>query len=209
MQPIAEPVVYIVDDDEAIRVSLARALRTRGYAVVAFPSAQAFLDGYVPEQTGCLILDYGMPDMSGLELQEHLVARKISIPIIFITGHGGISESVRAMKLGAIDFLEKPFQQETLVKQIESAFQMDASARRIRDKTDSALALFGNLTEREKEVAKLLVTHPSSSTSKDIARHLGISPRTVDHHRARILEKMRVQSVAELVDVANRSKLFS
>jgi FixJ family two-component response regulator len=161
------------------------------------------------EQPGCLILDYGMPEMSGLDLQAHLAGRGISIPIIFITGHGGVPESVRAMKLGAVDFLEKPFRQETLVKQIEAALILDARARLSQGKTRSALALFDNLTVREKEIARLLVSHPSSSTSKDIARQLNISPRTVDHHRARILEKMRVQSVAELVDLSLSAKLFA
>lgn len=209
MHSAAEPIVYIVDDDEDIRISLARALRTRGYNVVAFASAQAFLDGHEAEQSGCLILDYGMPEMSGLDLQKLLVARGIYIPIIFITGHGGVPESVQAMKLGAVDFLEKPFRQETLIKQIDAAFTLDARARQSHDKTRSAKARFENLTEREKEIAKLLVSNPSSSSSKDVARHLDISPRTVDHHRARVLEKMRVQSVAELVDLAIRAKLFS
>jgi two-component system response regulator FixJ len=207
--PTAEPIVYIVDDDEDIRISLARALRTRCYNVDVFASAQAFLDGYDAEQPGCLILDYGMPGMSGLDLQARLVDQGVYIPIIFITGHGGVPESVQAMKLGAVDFLEKPFRQETLVKQIDAALKLDAKARQRYDKTRSAKARFENLTEREREIANLLVSNPASCSSKDVARHLNISPRTVDHHRARILEKMNVQSVAELVDLAINTKLFS
>lgn len=207
--PEADPIIFIVDDDEDIRVSLARALRTRGYSVVAFGSAQEFWENYEPEQPGCLILDYGMPEMSGLDLQKKLVSNGVHIPIIFITGHGGVPESVQAMKLGAVDFLEKPFRQETLIKQIDAALQIDARARQSRVKVRTARALFDNLTEREKEIAKLLVSNPSSSSSKDVARQLDISPRTVDHHRARILEKMRVQSVAELVDLSISTRLFS
>ncbi|MBW4710199.1 response regulator [Roseobacter sp. YSTF-M11] len=208
MNSAPEPCIFIVDDDEDIRASLSRALRTRGYATEAFASAQAFLDAYHPEQSGCLILDYGMPAMSGLELQELLVTKGISLPIIFITGHGGVPESVRAMKLGAIDFLEKPFRQEVLIKQIDAALELDAKGRRGRDRARNAKERFTNLTDREKEIAELLVSNPSSASSKDVARHLDISPRTVDHHRARILEKMRVNSVAELVDLSISTRLF-
>lgn len=204
----ADPTVYLVDDDEDIRVSLARALRTRGYAVEVFASAQDFLDGYEAEQPGCLILDYGMPGMTGLELQKLLVTRGVHIPIIFITGHGGVPESVQAMKLGAVDFLEKPFRQDVLIKQIDAALELDARTRQRRVQTRSAKTLFENLTEREKEIARLLVSNPSNSSSKDVARQLDISPRTVDHHRARVLEKMRVQSVAELVTLSMSAKLF-
>ena len=201
--------MYIVDDDEDIRVSLSRALRMRGYEVDSYESAQRFLDEYSADQPGCLILDYGMPEMSGLELQKLLVTRGIHIPIIFITGHGGVPESVQAMKLGAVDFLEKPFRQETLVSQIDAALELDARARQRRDKSRFAKELFDGLTDREKEIARLLVSNPSNNSSKDLARQLDISPRTVDHHRARVLEKMRVNSVAELVDIAINAELFS
>ena len=204
-----DPIIYIVDDDEDILISLARALRTRNYNVVAFSSAQAFLDGYDAEQPGCLILDYGMPEMSGLDLQKLLVKRGGHIPIIFITGHGGVPESVQAMKLGAVDFLEKPFRQETLIRQIDAALELDTRTRQSHGRSRSAKARYEKLTEREREITRLLVSNPSSSSSKEVARQLDISPRTVDHHRARILEKMRVQSVAELVDLAINAKLFS
>ncbi|MGC3937558.1 response regulator transcription factor [Roseobacter sp. EG26] len=208
MNSVPEPCVFIVDDDDDIRTSLSRALRTRGYLTETFSSATDFLDACGPDQSGCLILDYGMPGMSGLELQELLVTRGYSLPVIFITGHGGVPESVRAMKLGAIDFLEKPFRQEVLIKQIDAALELDAQGRRGRDRARNAKERFEKLTDREKEIAEILVSNPSSASSKDVARHLDISPRTVDHHRARILEKLRVNSVAELVDLCISTKLF-
>ncbi|WP_300019164.1 response regulator [uncultured Roseobacter sp.] len=208
MNSAPDPCVFIVDDDEDIRTSLSRALRTRGYNTCVFDSAQAFLDGYEADQSGCLILDYGMPEMSGLELQKLLVVRGYSLPVIFITGHGGVPETVQAMKLGAIDFLEKPFRQEALIKQIDTALELDAQRRQGQDKARNARARFEKLTDREREIAGLFVSNPSSASSKDVARQLDISPRTVDHHRARILEKMRVNSVAELIDLSNTTKLF-
>lgn len=203
-----EQTVFIVDDDDDIRTSLSRALKTRGYATRVFPSAKSFLDAFDPDLPGCLILDYGMPEMTGLELQRALVGRGISLPIIFITGHGGVPESVQAMKLGAVDFLEKPFRQEVLIKQIDTALKLDAQSRSGRAKATDARRRFDNLTDREREIAQLLVSNPSGSTSKDLARHLDISPRTVDHHRARVLEKMQVNSVAELVDLSITTRLF-
>lgn len=208
MNSASDPCIFIVDDDEDIRTSLSRALRTRGYTTCVYASAQAFLEDYQADQAGCLILDYGMPEMSGLELQKLLVTRGHALPVIFITGHGGVPESVQAMKLGAIDFLEKPFRQEALIKQIEAALEIDSRRRHGRDKARNAKARFEKLTDREREIAGLLVSNPSSASSKDVARQLDISPRTVDHHRARILEKMRVNSVAELVDLSITTKLF-
>ncbi|WP_299848726.1 response regulator [uncultured Roseovarius sp.] len=209
MNSTPEPFVFIVDDDEGIRTSLSRALDTRGYNTLAFASAQAFLEHYEPGTSGCLILDFGMPEMSGLELQQVLVKRGRSIPIIFITGHGGVPEAVEAMKYGAVDFLEKPFRQDALIKRIDAALKLDEQTRRVDDKSRTTKARFERLTDREKEIAEFLVSNPSNSSSKDVARHLGISPRTVDHHRARILEKMSVHSVAELVDQSITAKLFS
>jgi two-component system response regulator FixJ len=205
---MSEPCVFIVDDDEDIRTSLSRALRTRGYATEVFASARAFLESDERERNGCLILDYGMPEMSGLELQQHLLQHKRRIPIIFITGHGGVPEAVEAMKYGAIDFLEKPFRQAALIERIEAAFALEAKARKSDESTRAAHARLGKLTEREREIAAYLVSNPAQSSSKDVARHLGISPRTVDHHRARILEKMNVASVAELVNLSIAAKLF-
>ncbi|WP_116597408.1 response regulator transcription factor [Primorskyibacter marinus] len=200
--------VFLVDDDANIRTSLARALGLRGYQVKAFESARAFLDAYEKTSAGCLILDYGMPQMDGLELQRHLSDRNIKLPIIFITGHGGIPESVQAMKMGAMDFLEKPFKQSVLVERIDAALEIDRKRRDATQRSSAMRIRFESLTDREDEIARLIVSNPGSNSSKDIARHLDISPRTVDHHRARILEKMDVTSVAQLVELALKEGLF-
>ena len=207
--PEPNPYIFIVDDDADIRSSLSRALDKRGFQTLTFASAKEFLDGYDPDLGGCLLLDYGMPDMNGLELQALLVEQGHFIPIIFITGHGGVPESVQAMKLGAVDFLEKPFRQDVLVERIGAALESDKDARAQRQKARSARTKFENLTEREQEIARFLVLNPSSTSSKDVARALDISPRTVDHHRARILEKMQVKSVVELVELAIATQLMS
>ncbi|MFK7868062.1 MAG: response regulator transcription factor [Roseobacter sp.] len=209
MNDASAPCIFIVDDDDDLRASLARALRLRGYTTRDFPSAAAFLDAYDENDGGCLILDYGMPGMSGLELQAHMVEHGMALPTIFITGHGGVPESVQAMKLGAIDFLEKPFRQEVLLGQIEAALKADIARRQGRSEILRVKGNFDKLTDREKEIAELLVMNPSSTSSKDVARALHISPRTVDHHRARILEKMQVSSVVELVDQARSTNLFA
>lgn len=204
-----DPCVFLVDDDADIRASLSRALGLRGYEVKTFSSALAFLEQYDDTASGCLILDYGMPDMNGLQLQEHLTEKGISVPIIFITGHGGIPESVQAMKMGALDFLEKPFKQSTLIERIETAFKTDAQQRRENHHLSEVVARYHGLTSREKEIAFILATNPAHNSSKEVGRALGISPRTVDHHRARILEKMDVRTVAELVEAALKADLFT
>ena len=202
------PKVFLVDDDSGIRSSLSRALTKRGYEVEAFASAEAFLELYDPNQPGCLVLDYGMPKMNGLELQATLNERGYAIPIIFITGHGGVAESVQAIKSGAIDFLEKPFRQDVLVERINAAFEIDSTARVETQSTTQARADYNNLTDREREIANLMISKPSDASSKEIARTLDISPRTVDHHRARILEKMNVRSIAELVDLCSKARVL-
>ena len=205
----SDPCVFIVDDDATIRASLSRALELRGFNTRTYDSAKAFLEIYDTDQPGCLVLDYGMPDMSGLELQEILVDSGRDIPTIFITGHGGVPESVRAMKRGAIDFLEKPFRQEMLVERITEALRVDANNRKHREKSRDVHERFDRLTGREKEIAHLLVSNPSHTSSKEVGRELDISPRTVDHHRARILEKMNVNSVAELIELSLNAQLFA
>lgn len=199
--------IFLVDDDPAIRTSLSRALRLRGHDVRAYASAAEFLAAYEDGVAGCLILDHGMPGMSGLELQAQLTAEGRQIPIIFITGHGGVPESVQAMKAGAVDFLEKPFRQADLLERISEALQI---ARRLHQSDQAAReagARFARLTPRESEIVAHILSHPGEVSSKEIGRHLEISPRTVDHHRARILEKLEVGSVVELIDLARRSNL--
>ncbi|MEX0339805.1 MAG: response regulator transcription factor [Arenibacterium sp.] len=202
-------IVFLVDDDADIRGALSRALGLRGYQVESFASAQQFLDAYDPEASGCLILDYGMPQMDGLQLQKRLRDMGSRLPIIFITGHGGIPESVEAMKMGAIDFLEKPFKQSVLIDRIRAALETDAKHRAALLQKSGVLERFEALTDREQEIALILTTRPGQNSSKEIARQLGISHRTVDHHRARILEKMDVGSVAELVETSLKAGLFS
>lgn len=201
-QPDPNSTVFLVDDEEDIRLTLSRALSKRGFTVETFETAQSFLDVYDTDRPGCLVLDYGMPDLNGLELQEMINERDILIPIIFISGHGGVRESVQAMKAGATDFLEKPFRQNTLVACIEVAFEKDSAARSEARTQKDAQDRFGRLTSREEEIALYMMDNPSHTASKEISRELDISPRTVDHHRARILEKMEIGSVAELIELS-------
>lgn len=195
--------VFVVDDDADIRTSLVRGLNKRGYLVEAYESATAFLAAYSAQRLGCLVLDYGMPDMNGLELQRHLNVENLPIPIIFITGHGGVRESVQAIKGGALDFLEKPFRQADLIERIEIAFEMARARNSLDARSQQQRARFDRLTAREQEIVNRIIAAPSASSSKEIAAYLGISHRTVDHHRARILEKLGVKSLAELIALAN------
>ncbi|VDC25156.1 response regulator transcription factor [Pseudogemmobacter humi] len=196
--------VFVVDDDDAIRSSLSRALRKRGYEVEAFASAEAFLGAWNGQSGGCLILDHGMPGMSGLELQKRLAGQDYLLPIIFITGHGGVPESVQAIKAGAVDFLEKPFRQAVLVERIETALGIASERLAAREGCQKTRARFDRLTAREAEIVDHMVENPSGTSSKEVGARLGISPRTVDHHRARIMEKLGIRSVAELIALAGR-----
>lgn len=196
------PSVFLVDDEQEVRATLTRALELRDYAVQAFESAEAFLDAYQPEMPGCLVLDYGMPGMNGLELQKAMAAKGISLPIIFLSGHAGVPESVQAMKGGAMDFIQKPFRQSTLVDAIDKALTRDAATRVKFAEEFQTKEKFDRLTAREREIADFIIANPSTTSSKHIGRELDISPRTVDHHRARILEKLEVTSVAELVTLS-------
>jgi len=197
-----QPIVYLVDDDPSVRKTLPRGLKRRGLNVEAFDSAQEFLDTYSTEQPGCLILDLSMPGMDGLELQQELIHRKITIPIIFITGHGSIQQSVQALRAGAIDFLEKPFLPDTLANRIAEAFAQDQKTRDKGKKMASIRSGFERLTSREQEVCQLLLIRQARLSSKEIARELGISHRTVEQHRSRIMEKTNAQSVSELLSLA-------
>jgi two-component system response regulator FixJ len=207
--PALDPTVFIVDDDNRIRTSLARALEMRGFKVRSFASAEEFLDAYDASLPGCIVLDYGMPGLNGLDLQKHLAANNALIPIIFISGQGGVPESVQAIKAGAIDFLEKPFRQSTLVECITAAFTTDRETRTSEANTQFARDRFDLLTAREKEIAQFMIENPSTTSSKEVGRQLDISPRTVDHHRASILKKMVIKSVAELIDLSVSASLLN
>lgn len=198
-----QPTVFLVDDEEEVRGTLSRALEIRDYQVEAFPSAEAFLSADVAERPGCLVLDYGMPGMNGLQLQTEMAERGISLPIVFISGHGGVPESVQAMKGGAVDFIQKPFRQQTLLDCIENAFSLDAANRAKQASQSQTRKKFDRLTAREMEIASFMIENPASTSSKQIGRALDISPRTVDHHRARIIEKLEITSVAELYTLAS------
>ena len=199
---MSDPIVFLVDDDPAIRKALSHALKMRGYTVEAFGAAQAFLDRYSSGTAGCLILDLSMPDMDGLELQELLSRQAPDLPVIFITGHGNIPQSVRALRAGALDFLEKPFRQEALLSRIEEAFagqkvrsDLNLDPAEIRDRAV-------RLTEREVDVLKLLAVPDVKVSNKSVARQLQISHRTVEHHRARGMEKLGATSLEELADLS-------
>lgn len=203
MTELAQPTVFLVDDEEEVRGTLSRALEIRDYNVEAFPSAETFLCADVANRPGCLVLDYGMPGMNGLQLQREMKQRGISLPIVFISGHGGVPESVQAMKGGAVDFIQKPFRQQTLLDCIENAFNLDATKRAKEANQSQTREKFDRLTAREMEIASFMIANPASTSSKQIGRALDISPRTVDHHRARIIEKLEITSVAELYTLAS------
>ena len=191
--------IYIVDDDEAVRDSLRWLLEANGYAVRSFAGAEEFLAAYDPEQVGVLIADIRMPGMSGLELQETLIARKAPLPIVFITGHGDVPMAVSTMKKGAVDFLEKPFNEADLralvAGMLEQARERVREAHAQRDQQ----AVLSRLTAREQQVLERIV---AGRLNKQIAGDLNISIKTVEAHRANIMEKLEVTTVADLMKIA-------
>jgi FixJ family two-component response regulator len=196
-----DAIVHVVDDDDAIRDSLSLLLRTVGLPARAYASADDFLEAYAPGEVGCLVADIRMPGLSGLELQQELIERHAEIPIIFITGHGDVPMAVKAMKAGAVDFIQKPFRDQDLLDRIHQALQ---TARRAHDAQLEATTVqrrFGTLTPRENEVMEKVV---AGCANKVIAMDLGVSQRTVELHRARVMQKIGVRSVAELVHLADK-----
>lgn len=194
-----DPTVFLVDDDDAVRESLTMYLEHKGQVVESYPTADAFLDTYHPDRPGCLVLDVRMPGMSGPELQETLTAKGYSIPIIFITGHGDIPLSVRAVKAGAVDFLEKPFKKLVLLERIEEAVAHDARTREQAAWEREVKGCYERLTPRERQVMELVV---AGNSNKEAAKKLSSSPRTIDVHRAKVMSKMKVATLSELVAVA-------
>ncbi len=194
-----ELTVFVVDDDQAMRNSLKWLIESVGMQVETFDSAQAFLDAYYPARGGCLLVDVRMPGMSGLELQAYLTRREIGIPVIIITGHGDVSMAVKAMKVGAVDFIEKPFDDEELLNSIRNALQHDQKQRALRAQRNDIAARVAELTPREHEVMTLVT---DGKSNKEIAAELGVSAKTVEVHRARMMDKMRADSLAELVRMA-------
>jgi FixJ family two-component response regulator len=188
--------VYIIDDDEAMRDSLAWLLESQGLAVAPFATAEDFLAACGEGMAGCIVLDVRMPGMSGLELYERLNARQCTLPVIFITGHGDVPMAVSALKRGAVDFIEKPFNDKELLRVIGQSLERERTTRDERRRAGEAARRLAGLTEREREVMDLIV---AGKLNKQIADVLNISIKTVEVHRARIMDKMAVRSVAELV----------
>jgi two-component system response regulator FixJ len=199
--PQSEETVFVVDDDPDVRDSLASLLTATNFRVETFESARTFLSSGVLGGPGCLIADVRMPDMDGLELQEELAKRKSKLAVIIITGHGDVPLAVRAMKAGAVDFLEKPFEEERLLASIRRAFTHGYAMHSQAKAVEAVSERIAQLTGREREVLSLVV---AGRANKEIARALNISPRTVEIHRAHVMEKMEADSLAELVRLTMR-----
>jgi RNA polymerase sigma factor (sigma-70 family) len=193
---ITEPTVFVVDDDEAVRSAMRMLIKSSGLAVQTFASATEFLDTYEPTTPGCLVLDLRMPGLSGLELQEELNKRRITLPLIVVTGHGNVPMAVRAVKRGAVDFLEKPFDDQVLLQRIEQAIELDGRRRKHHAEQRAVVERIARLSPREREVMELLV---EGLGNKEIALELGLSRKTVDIHRSHVMMKLGVDSLAELV----------
>jgi len=200
MTPVG-PVIHVVDDDSSFRTAVARLLRASGYRVALYESGNQFLESPPSAEPGCILLDLRMPNLGGLELQDRLAKTGHTLPIVFLTGHGDLPASVRAIKGGAEDFLSKPVSKEALLEAVERALQSYEKSREHHERIRALRALAAALTPREHEVFALIVR---GKLNKQIAYHLGTSERTVKAHRHSIMEKLRVQSVAEAVSIAER-----
>ena len=194
--------VHVIDDDPAIRKALTASLEMRGHHVENYASAEEFLASYENNDIGCLVLDIKMPGINGLQLQQILSEKNYQIPIIFVTGHGDIPMSVQALKNGAVDFLEKPYRQETLHSRIEQALVQSKELMQLLDYKYKVVKNYNSLTPREKEIMHLLTSNPSKNSNKHIAKILNISPRTVEDHRANIMKKMQADSFYVLMTMS-------
>jgi two-component system response regulator FixJ len=194
-----ERCVYIVDDDAAVRDSLSVLLESKGYAVRSFRSAPEFLTIAPSLPLGCLIVDIRMPEMDGLELQQHLIDHSLDVPLIVITSHGDVPLAVRAMKAGAVDFIEKPFALEAILSSLDAASSRLAASKEQDAVVAAAATKLGMLSPRERQVLDGLL---AGLPNKTIAYDLAISPRTVEIHRARVMDKMGARSLSELIRLA-------
>jgi FixJ family two-component response regulator len=200
-----DAIVFVVDDDPSVRRSTERLLRSAGLKVQTFGSAREFLR-HQPEGPSCLVLDVRMPGLSGMDLQRELAQSGINIPIIFITAHGDIPTTVRAMKAGAVEFLTKPFRGRSLVDAVQAALERDRSAHKERSETRELRERYEQLTPREREVMPLIV---SGMLNKQVAGELATTERTIKFHRAHIMQKMKAQSLADLVRMVGKLAAFS
>jgi len=196
---VDDTVVMIVDDDAAVRDSLAVLLSTAGLEVEAYASGEEFLDAWNPGKTGCLVLDIRMPGISGLELLERLNVTRSRIPVVIITGHGDVKIAVEAMKLGAVDFIEKPFKYEVIIGSIRDALRREGQDRSREVQVAAHLERLAQLTERERQIYDFMV---QGDPNKVIAAKLDISPRTVEIHRAHVMDKLQARNLSQLVKMA-------
>jgi RNA polymerase sigma factor (sigma-70 family) len=195
----ADPTVFVVDDDPAMRRSLTWLIESVGLRVSTFSTAEHFLAEYDRQRPGCLVLDVRMPGMSGLELQDELARRDLRIPTIVLTGHAEVAMAVRAVKAGAVDFIEKPFSHQQLLDRVRQALEVDRQAREESMRRAAVLERLAHLSSREREVMERVV---AGKANKEIAAELGLSPKTVEVHRAHVMEKMNAESLAELIRLA-------
>ena len=201
-----DPIVFIVDDDPSVRRSTERLMRSAGLKVQTFSSAREFLKDSRIEGPACLVLDVRMPGLSGMDLQSELARAGIRIPIIFITGHGDIPMSVRAMKAGAVEFLTKPFRSHGLLDAVRAAIERDQSAHKERSESGELREHYEQLTPREREVMALVV---AGLLNKQVASELATTERTIKFHRAHIMQKMHAESLADLVRMAEKLGISS
>jgi RNA polymerase sigma factor (sigma-70 family) len=204
IDPAVPDTVYVVDDDTSLRKALARMFKSVGVAVETFDSADAFLNYQRPASPACLVLDVRMPEVDGLALQTRLKAAGTDIPVVFITGHGDVTSSVRAMKDGAVDFIEKPVDEGELLTAVRSALERSRAQLIAYEERHALETRASALTPREREV---LILVAQGLANKVIAARLGISEKTVKVHRGRVMDKMQARSLAELIRIAQRAKL--
>lgn len=199
------PVVFVIDDDAAVRGAIRDLLLSVGHTVESYPSAEEFLARRDPLVSGCLVLDVRLPGTSGLELQKRLLAQKDRIPIIFISGYGDVPMVVQVMKAGAVDFLQKPFREQELLECVQEALRRDLAQRDREEQVAGMLTGYQSLTKREREIMKLVVT---GQINKQIAAQVGLSEVTVKIHRAQVMHKMGTPSLADLVRAADKIEAF-
>jgi FixJ family two-component response regulator len=196
-----EPIVFVVDDDQSVREGIQSLLTSAGFSVDTFPTAEMFLNHPRPDRPACVILDVRMPGLSGLDLQRELTKIGVSIPIIFVTGHGNVRMTAQAMKAGAVEFLTKPFREQELIDAVRESIGRDRMERRRRAELFEMRRLFESLTSRERDVMTRVA---AGFLNKQVAAQLGISEITVKVHRAQVMKKMHAKSLADLVRIADR-----